>query len=417
MSPGEPTSTFIALTLSEALLEEPDPDASEIYDLLQRVEREKARSPLIDWGQIVVSLEYHARFGTGPSEELWQRFQDSLTQEGLDQTLVARGWLAWSKEKARKSDWRSALDACAKAIEALGGRHHDLAAQAFLSMSKAHELRGGRVEANLALDRARGELAIAADLIEDEDLRNDFLARPVFKALRMQRRTFADAAERLAALYEMVRALNTETDPEGQIGVILDQALRVVRAERGLILLRSEGDDTYRVRFARNLESDTVEDAARFSRTAVLAAGRGEPVLAINAANDARVAQMKSVSAYGIKSLLCVPLRVRDELVGAVYADSRADGALFQEQDLKFLAAFADHAALALENARDLRRLEKRRAQLVSAIQSREALGAIVGRSAAMQKVYDLIERVAESHLPVLIQGDSGTGKELVARE
>jgi Nif-specific regulatory protein len=284
-------------------------------------------------------------------------------------------------------------------------------------MGQAHKLAGGYVESNLAFERAQEEVQNAASLIEDEDLRNDFLARPVFRELRKKRETFADAEERLSALYDMVHALNTGGDPEDKLGVILDQALRVVRADRGLILLRSEGDDRYQVRFSRNLEEQTIEEAAQFSRTAVLAAGKGESVLAVNAANDERLRQMKSVSAYGITSLLCVPLRVRDDLVGAVYVDSRSDGALFQKEDLQFLEAFADHAALAMENARDLLRLEQRRDQLLSATESRESFGALVGRSPGMQKVYDMIERVAGSHLPVLIQGESGTGKELVARE
>ena len=373
MSPGEPLKTYMILTLSEAMLEEVEPKASEVAELLRLAEQEKGRTPLIKWGQIVVSLEYHARFGTRPSDDLWQRFEASLEQEGLDPALAARGWLAWSKEKIRCRDWRTALKACTKALEALDGRHHDLAAQVYLSMSKAHKIRAAHTESNIALERGQEELRKAADLIEDEDLCNDFLARPVFRDLRKKRETFADAKERLGGLYDMVHALNTGGDPEDHLGVILDQALRVVRAERGLILLRSEGDDQYQVRFSRNLESQTVEEVARFSRSAVLAAGRGEPVLAINAANDERVSQMKSVSAYGIKSLLCVPLRIRDELVGAVYADSRADGAFFNQQDLQFLEAFADHAALALENARALRRLEQRRAQLLSATQSRES--------------------------------------------
>ncbi len=409
--------SFLTLTLAEALLSEPTREDTEIANALSRVLQGDATPRLAIWGHLIVTLEMHARFGTEPPEALWNQFQDMLGEEGLDQHLVARGWLAWSKEKVRRNNRRAALDACNKALEALSGRHHDLAAQVYLSMSKAHELDGRTVEANLVLEKGREELETAANLIEDEELRSDFLARPVFKELRKKRESFADAEERLGALYDMVHSLNSGDDPEGRLGVILDQALRVVRAERGLILLRSAGDDRYRVRLARNLEEDTVEEAAQFSRTAVLAAGKGEPVLAINTANDERVREMKSVSAYGIKSLLCVPLRLRDDLIGAVYADSRADGALFSRKDLAFLEALADHAALALENARDLRRLEQRKAQLLSASEARDGLGELVGRSPGMQKVYDMIERVGESDLPVLIQGDSGTGKELVARE
>ncbi|MCP3978382.1 MAG: GAF domain-containing protein [bacterium] len=222
--------------------------------------------------------------------------------------------------------------------------------------------------------------------------------------------------DRLLAVYDMIRALNSETDPDVLLETMLDMALRVVRAERGMILLRGETDDTHSVRLARNLEHETILEAAEFSRSVVLQAGEGKSVLAMDTGKDERLKQLKSVSLYGIRSILCVPLRVRGEIVGAVYLDSRVEGALFTRDDLRFLEAFADHAALALQNARLYRGLESENRRLRVAAEARDGLGRLVGRAPAMQEVYDLIEKVGPTSLPVLIQGESGTGKELVAR-
>jgi transcriptional regulator with GAF, ATPase, and Fis domain len=191
-----------------------------------------------------------------------------------------------------------------------------------------------------------------------------------------------------------------------------------VRAERGLILLR-DGDQEngeYTVRLARNLEKQTIDDAAEFSRNVVLRAGAGKAVLAVDTGQDDRLKDLKSVTMFGIRSVLCVPLRSRSRIVGAVYLDNRREGALFTHDDLRFLEAFADHAALALENARTRNELELENRRLQVAADERVSFDNIVGRSEPMQAIYDLIPKTAKSHLPVLIQGESGTGKELVAR-
>jgi len=214
----------------------------------------------------------------------------------------------------------------------------------------------------------------------------------------------------------MIRAVNSETDPDQMRETILDMALRVVQAERGMILLRGGVDDEYTVRAARDLEQQTILDAAAFSRNVVLQAAEGRPVLAVDTGQDERLRDLKSVSMFGIRSVLCVPLRARGEIIGAVYLDSRTEGALFSADDLRFLEAFADHAALALENAQSRQELERENVRLQVAAESRERFGDLWGRSAPMQRVYDLIAKVAETDLPVLIQGESGTGKELVAK-
>ena len=67
-----------------------------------------------------------------------------------------------------------------------------------------------------------------------------------------------------------------------------------------------------------------------------------------DAAQDERFQTVKSVSLYGIRSLMCVPLRLRERIVGTVYLDSRQNARMFNAEDLRFLEAFAHLAANAL---------------------------------------------------------------------
>jgi Nif-specific regulatory protein len=265
--------------------------------------------------------------------------------------------------------------------------------------------------------RSAGEqqLELAAERIGSAELRQGFLENPVFRALRKPPGVTPAMGQRLSTLYEMSRALNSASDPELLLASILDMALRVVKAERGMILLRGL-DGEFAVRVARNLEQETIRDAERFSRSVALEAGAGKSVLAVDAEHDARIRDFKSVSLYGIRSVLCAPLRSRGRIIGAVYVDSRAQGSLFDRDDLRFLEAFADHAALALENARIREGLERENLRLQELAESRARFGKLIGDSASMRRVFELIEKVAVSQLPVLIRGESGTGKELAAR-
>ncbi|MEK7784010.1 MAG: adenylate/guanylate cyclase domain-containing protein, partial [Chloroflexota bacterium] len=78
----------------------------------------------------------------------------------------------------------------------------------------------------------------------------------------------------------------------------------------------------------------------------------GEPVVTTNAQEDPRFGKQESVVAFNLRSILCVPLKMKGELTGVIYADNRVRTGLFNERDRDILVAFANQAAVAIENAR-----------------------------------------------------------------
>jgi putative nucleotidyltransferase with HDIG domain len=90
----------------------------------------------------------------------------------------------------------------------------------------------------------------------------------------------------------------------------------------------------------------------------------GEPVLTTNAQEDPRFEQQKSVVAHNLRSILCVPLKLKEEIIGVIFLDSRVHSGLFEKNDLRILTAFADQAAVAIENARMFEELQRANAEL-----------------------------------------------------
>ena len=147
----------------------------------------------------------------------------------------------------------------------------------------------------------------------------------------------------------------------------------------------------------------------------------GKPMLIPNVTGDEPwIADPAWIKREGIRSFAGQPLIFRGETLGVLAVFSRT---VFTPEDFKWLRTFADHAAVAIANARAFEELDRLKNQLQAEndylheeIRDSLHFGAIVGDSAALKKVLEQVALVAETNATVLIQGESGTGKELIAR-
>jgi len=107
-------------------------------------------------------------------------------------------------------------------------------------------------------------------------------------------------------------------------------------------------------RIARNWEQESInKNEFAISRTIVeRVINGGEAVLTTNAREDPRFGGQESIIAFNLRSILCVPLMVKSELIGVIYTDNRIRSGIFSESDRDLLIAFANQAAVSIENAR-----------------------------------------------------------------
>ncbi len=224
-------------------------------------------------------------------------------------------------------------------------------------------------------------------------------------------------------LHEVMKVINSSLDLQEVLDRTMDLALERLGAQRGMIVLADPLTRELEVAVARNLGREDRAEEHKLSESVVRRViEQNAPVLAVDAVADSRFSGAESIVASHILSILCVPLAIRERLAGAIYVDHTESRHLFSDADRAFLEAFADGAAVAVDNARLYGELDEARQRLKAEneslrreILSSHHLGGLIGKSRAILELRAMLERVAKSSSTVLIRGESGTGKGLVA--
>ena len=177
---------------------------------------------------------------------------------------------------------------------------------------------------------------------------------------------------RLLTLYEVSKKINSELNLEKLLDEIMDQAIALLKAEKGLVLLKDGTSGELTVEIARALDKQQVMDKAAMSRTVIdKVKQNGKPVLMQKVPDVQNEDTSKSMMLYKLKSIVCVPLRSKEQLIGAIYLDTTRQEHFFKEEDLVFLEAFANLAGVAIQNARHYKEIEALNANLEKKVEQR----------------------------------------------
>jgi len=218
------------------------------------------------------------------------------------------------------------------------------------------------------------------------------------------------------ALADIAALINSSLELNQVLNGVMDTIIQLSGAERGYLMLRNELTGEMEFRTARNVDRQTIIDSSEFeiSRSVVQrVAESGEAILTTNAQEDTRFQFSESIVSYSLRSILCVPLKVKGEVTGVIYTDNKVQAGLFSEKTRELMQAFANQAAVAIENARLFERirasLEEIRemknlqdnifASIPSGVITMDEQGRVTLINRSAQLILDLGEQVLNTYL------------------
>ncbi len=223
--------------------------------------------------------------------------------------------------------------------------------------------------------------------------------------------------EQYETLYKISQKLNSAVYENVLIKDSLDLVIKVIKAERGLVVKYDEVNNKFDIIAARNIQQETINDLSEFSSGVLQKViVEKEPCLYHDVQNDPNVSQFESIQLHHIKSIIGVPIKRNDEIWGVILADSRVNRKEFSDENLLFLDFFSNIVSLALDKIIQLSELQNENLILKNQIESVKTIPELIGESSAMKNLATLIYKVAKTDATVLLLGESGTGKELVAK-
>ena len=177
--------------------------------------------------------------------------------------------------------------------------------------------------------------------------------------------------KQVGALVDLGSAINSSLELHRVLEEVMDSLIALMGAERGFLML-NEPNGELSIRVARGIDRDDLEhEPFSTSRTIVRhVVETGESIVTTNAQDDPRFIDQKSIAVFRLLSILCAPLKIKDELIGVIYLDHRAHKGIFGHNELGLINAFANQAAIAIHNARLFEDIQESKAELEFAYQA-----------------------------------------------
>jgi len=234
-----------------------------------------------------------------------------------------------------------------------------------------------------------------------------------------RRRAILSRVHKALDAFYMLQKIDWEYDLRSTLDRILGLALEEIELEaeksieHALVIVQSPDGEDLEVKAGWKVD----EHDPSFSRTIVQQTfERSQAILCENAKDDPRFMNAESIKQLETLSLIAVPLQSEGSTIGVFYVESESAGNIFDSADLEFLTDFAEtitpYVKTGLTHQGHVREIRK----LQEEVSQKYSFGNIIGRSESIRDVFELVRIAASVDRTVLITGESGCGKELVAK-
>ena len=193
----------------------------------------------------------------------------------------------------------------------------------------------------------------------------DLERKILLKELKEKNVELKTKVEELNALYQAGRALSSKDSLDVLLANILSLATKVVKAKTGSIMLLDSSNRFLFIKTAIGLEKEIIKNTKLELGKSIsgYVAEKGQPLLVEDVEKDPRF-KRTSREKYETKSLISVPLKAKDKILGVINLNNKLSGEPFDTKDLKLISTFASQAAIAIDDVYNFEQSRKKIAQL-----------------------------------------------------
>ena len=232
---------------------------------------------------------------------------------------------------------------------------------------------------------------------------------------------FAADPEKLEVLFDIYTRINsTYADLKALLTQIITSATELTEGDASSLMLVNPENNKLYFEIALGPKGPSVKQYSVNMGEGIAGwvAEKNRSLIVNDAQNDIRFyPEIAEKIGFPTSSILAVPMRVKDQLVGVIEILNKRGGKKFTEEDLQWLEMFSTQAAIAVQNARSFQQVRNELSALQDKVQRDEGYHTFIGESRIITEKLAIARKAAETDSSVLLLGESGVGKELFAEQ